>query len=58
MSKQNNSDLSLFTYSHGSSTYFRPPEGCLQYLTGLTGRVETFNFKATAGTSTHLRNQE
>ncbi len=33
-----------------------PPNGCLQYATGLNGRFETFNFRS-AG-ETHLPNQE
>ncbi len=33
-----------------------PPETCLQYMTGLTGRIETFNFRST--TDNHLNNQE
>ena len=31
------------------------PGGCLQYFTGTSGQVKTFNFDATEGT--HLRNQ-
>ena len=40
---------------------FRPPNGCLQYWTTLTGRMTTFHFfdathltTATGGTSSHL----
>ena len=32
----------------------RPPEGCLQYQTGLTGRIQTFNF---AANDQHLADQ-
>jgi hypothetical protein len=34
---------------------FRPPDTCLQYLTGLTGRITTFNYAST--TDNHLNNQ-
>ncbi|XP_059083097.1 uncharacterized protein LOC131880461 [Tigriopus californicus] len=34
----------------------RPPEGCLQYHTGLTGRMETFNYQD--DNDNHLANQE
>ena len=34
---------------------FRPPDGCLQYQEGLTGRIETFNFPDQ--TSSHLADQ-
>jgi len=34
----------------------RPPSGCFQYHTGLTGRIETFNFQDSA-TPLHLQNQ-
>ena len=34
----------------------RPPDGCLQYAAGLTGRIETFNW-ANNG-ETHLPDQE
>ncbi len=37
-------------------TNSRPPNGCLQYHTGLTGRITTFNF--TPAASNHLNNQE
>ena len=36
--------------------YFRPPNGCLQYQTGLTGRITTFNFAAT-DSQQHLASQ-
>jgi len=36
-------------------TNYAPPDGCLQYQEGLTGRIETFNFAST--TSTHLKDQ-
>lgn len=32
-----------------------PPNGCLQYLTGYTGKIKTFNFDTRTGT--HLPNQ-
>lgn len=32
-----------------------PPDGCLQYYTGLTGQIMTFNFQD--GVNTHLSNQ-
>jgi len=32
----------------------RPPEGCLQWIVGTEGRIETFNF---AGNDNHLNNQ-
>merc|ERR1712050_19921 len=34
---------------------YAPPDGCLQYQEGLTGRLETFNFAST--TSSHLLSQ-
>ncbi len=34
----------------------RPPGTCLQYHTGLTGRIETFNFNE--GNGLHLNNQQ
>ena len=37
-------------------SFFRPTSGCLQYHTGVTGRIETFNFNTAAGS--HLPNQE
>ena len=41
------------TLAHNS----RPRDtSCLQYLTGLTGRIESFNFRATA--DNHLNNQQ
>ncbi len=36
--------------------FFRPPGGCDQYYTTLTGRIMTFNFKST--TTGHLASQE
>ena len=36
---------------------YRPPGGCLQYHTGLTGRFMTFNFLETT-TPQHLASQE
>ena len=33
-----------------------PPDDCLQWTTGLTGRITTFNFLNSAGS--HLNNQE
>lgn len=36
-------------------TNYAPPDGCLQYQEGLTGRIETFNFPST--TSSHLADQ-
>jgi len=36
-------------------TNYAPPDGCLQYQEGLTGRIETFNFPDT--TSGHLADQ-
>ncbi len=38
-----------------TSFFCSPPDGCLQYHTGLTGRFTTFNFDATS--ETHLQNQ-
>ena len=35
---------------------FRPPSGCLQWHTGLTGQITTFNFLNSAGT--HLASQK
>ncbi len=35
----------------------RPPDGCLQYYTGVTGRFASFNFDSASTTSTHLPNQ-
>ena len=34
----------------------RPPDGCLQYHTGVSGQITTFNFIDTA--TTHLASQE
>ena len=34
----------------------RPPSGCLQYFTGATGRIETFNYANT--NKQHLHSQE
>ena len=36
-----------------------PPQGCLQYLTGATGTVSSFNYRAgcTSHPCTHLQNQ-
>ncbi|TRY72453.1 hypothetical protein TCAL_01027, partial [Tigriopus californicus] len=34
----------------------RPPQGCLQFYTGLQGRITSFNFAPTTG-SIHLANQ-
>lgn len=36
----------------------RPPNGCLQYFTTLTGRITTFNFYTTSTTSRHLDLQQ
>ena len=36
--------------------FHRPPEGCLQWSTGLTGQITSFNFPTATGP--HLRNQE
>ena len=33
--------------------FFSPPNGCLQYHTGIDGRFQTFNFDG----NRHLRNQ-
>ena len=33
-----------------------PPNGCFQYLQGVTGTIKTFNFDAVD--QTHLANQE
>ena len=33
---------------------FRPPDGCLQYVTGTDGRLTTFNF---ASNTQHLADQ-
>lgn len=38
------------------SSNFRPPPGCLQYFTTLTGRITTFNFLDDA--TTHLASQD
>ena len=35
--------------------FFSPPNGCLQYHTGIDGRFQTFNYGGT--TAVHLRNQ-
>merc|ERR1712107_731877 len=37
-------------------TSYAPPEGCLQWQTGLTGQITTFNFPDTDGP--HLPNQD
>jgi len=36
---------------------FRPPPGCLQYFTGLSGRISTFNFDSGREDSIHLADQ-
>ena len=36
---------------------YSPPDGCLQYHTGVDGRFETFNFPGTT-TMQHLQNQD
>lgn len=36
------------------NSHSRPPNGCLQYWTTLTGRMTTFNFYTTSTTSRHL----
>ena len=38
------------------SSKTKAPDGCLQYFTGTTGTIETFNFNAAAGTL--LTNQD
>ena len=35
----------------------KPPSGCLQYFTGTTGRIETFNFQNSA-VQQHLHDQK
>ena len=35
---------------------YRPPDGCLQYHTGIDGRFTTFNWGG--ATAQHLRNQD
>ena len=35
---------------------YSPPNGCLQYHTGIDGRFTTFNYGGT--TAQHLRNQD
>ena len=43
--------LFILTYS--------PPNGCLQWHTGVNGRFETFNFPGTTSNEyQHLRNQD
>ena len=37
--------------------FFSPPNGCLQYHTGIDGRFSTFNYGAAAAQDQHLRNQ-
>ena len=46
----------LITFNHH---YFilSPPDGCLQYHTGIDGKFETFNFPGTT-TVQHLPNQD
>ena len=36
--------------------FVRPPSGCLQWETGVTGRFSTFNYQDVDGV--HLRNQD
>ena len=38
--------------------FFRPPAGCLQYFTGNTGQMTTFNWLADVDTQSHLQYQE
>ena len=38
---------------------FRPPDGCLQYHTGIAGTLKTFNFdEATVANRQHLASQQ
>ena len=36
----------------------RPPDGCLQYQTGLTGKIKTFNFDYGTEKEQHLKSQK
>ena len=39
--------------------FYRPPDGCLQYHVGATGRIKTFNFdESTAASYQHLASQQ
>ena len=49
--------FSNFTkYEKNTTQISRPDPGCLQYHTGLTGRMTSFNFIPTS--DNHLRNQK
>ena len=38
---------------------YKPPDGCLQYHVGTTGRIKTFNFdESTAADYQHLASQQ
>ena len=62
-----NNKMGLFQLEHFSSQVSMiecsslrlPPQGCLQYLTGVTGTVSSFNFRAgcTSHPCTHLQSQ-
>lgn len=47
----------VFFFSSSSLPFAgSPPDTCLQYHTGLMGRIETFNYQATG--DNHLNNQQ
>ena len=45
----------MMNFAAKASVCFRPPDCCLQYNTGLTGRITTFNYAATG--DNHLASQ-
>merc|ERR1712241_113121 len=49
----------IHVIQYSSSNEMGGPPGCLQFYTGTTGTVKTFNYvTATEATSTHLQNQD
>ena len=49
--EKNNITISYFSLQKS------PTNGCLQYQTGLTGRIKTFNFDSTGTAQQHLASQ-
>jgi len=47
----------IHVIQYGETNEMGGPAGCLQFFTGLTGTVRTFNFGAGGAASTHLANQ-
>jgi len=47
----------IHVIQYGETNEMGGPAGCLQFFTGLTGTVRTFNYGAGGAASTHLANQ-